>query len=292
MSTDPFAAHEIIPFQPGRNATIDTLRWARKRFAIPTLLEVDVTAARGAIRAFRSRTGQGLSFTAWVVSCVARAAAEHPRVHAVRQGRRRLVVFRDVDVAVLVERATGEEGRTETLPMPVVIRKANEKGPAEIHDELRNAQRADVQSGAVALGDAAAPRLQSLFFRLPSWLRDLVFWRWLLRSPSRIKRTMGTVVVTSVGMAAPGVLAWGIPSGIHPLAIGVGGIARRDVGASRSEVLALTVVFDHAVTDGAPVGRFIHRLCELLTRAEGLAEEGDDAPSPDQPGDASGEPAP
>ena len=25
---------------------------------------------------------------------------------------------------------------------------------------------------------------------------DLVFWRWLLRSPTRIKRTMGTVVVT------------------------------------------------------------------------------------------------
>ena len=32
------------------------------------------------------------------------------------------------------------------------------------------------------------------------------------------------------------------------------------------------VVFDHAVTDGAPVGRFVRRLIELLTETEGLAE--------------------
>jgi len=89
---------------------------------------------------------------------------------------------------------------------------------------------------------------------------------------------MGTVVVTSVGMAAPGVLAWGIPSAIHPLAMAVGGVARRNASAGDdAEVLALTVGFDHAVTDGAPVGRFVRRLNEILTRADGLdAENGND----------------
>jgi pyruvate/2-oxoglutarate dehydrogenase complex dihydrolipoamide acyltransferase (E2) component len=73
-------------------------------------------------------------------------------------------------------------------------------------------------------------------------------------------------------MAAPGVLAWGIPSAIHPLAVAVGGVARRaaDTGAE-TEVLALTVVFDHAVTDGAPVGRFVRRLTEIVTRPDNLA---------------------
>ncbi|MGW8268032.1 MAG: 2-oxo acid dehydrogenase subunit E2, partial [Longimicrobiales bacterium] len=52
----------------------------------------------------------------------------------------------------------------------------------------------------------------------------------------------------------------------------VGGIARRTFDGGKAEVLALTVVFDHAVVDGAPVGRFIHRLQELLTRSESLAE--------------------
>lgn len=155
--------------------------------------------------------------------------------------------------------------------MPYVVRKADEKTPSQIHDEIRRAQSADVSPGAAAIEGTAPLWLQSLFFRLPSWVRDLVFWRWLLRSPARIKGTMGTVVVTSTGMAAPGVLAWGIPLAIHPLAVGVGGITQRNSGAGSSDVLALTVVFDHAVTDGAPVGRFVHRLHELLAQAEGLA---------------------
>jgi pyruvate/2-oxoglutarate dehydrogenase complex dihydrolipoamide acyltransferase (E2) component len=271
LNVDQIGPHDIVPFRPERNATLDTLRWAKKRLEVATLLEVDVTGARQAIRAFRNRTGKGLSFTSWVVSCVARAAAEHPRVHAVRRGKRRLILFREVDVAVVIERAIGGEDQRETLPVPFVIRKANEKTLSEIHDELRRAQAANVPTGAAAIGGAAQPWLQSLFFRLPHWLRDLLFWRWLLRSPTRIKRMMGTVVVTSTGMAAPGVLAWGIPRSLHPLAVSVGGIAERSTEAGKLEVLALTVVFDHAVTDGAPVGRFIHRLHELMTRADGLS---------------------
>ncbi len=123
----------------------------------------------------------------------------------------------------------------------------------------------------MAIERAVQPWLQSIFFQLPYWWRDLVFWRWLLPSPARMKRLMGTVVVTSAGMAAPGVLAWGIPSSLHPLAVSVGGITQRSTGTGKAEVLALTVVFDHAATDGAPVGRFIHRLHELMTQADELS---------------------
>jgi len=190
-------------------------------------------------------------------------------VHGVRRGRREIVLFDEVDVAVLIER-TMPGGAEETLPMPVVIRTANRKSAADIHAEIRRAQAQEVVAGTSSLGGGASPWLQSLFFRLPVWVRDLVFWRWLLRSPGRVKRTMGTVVVSAVGMAAPGVLAWGIPLSLHPLAVGVGGIAQRQSPTGPEDVLALTVVFDHAVTDGAPVGRFVHRLHELMTRAEGL----------------------
>lgn len=265
--------HRVVPFRPERNATLDTLRWARKRAHVPSLLEVDVTAARRAIRERRRATGQGLSFTAWVVACVARAASEHPRVHALRRGRRALVLFEEVDVAVLVERRVGAEDERETLPMPTVIRSADRKSPTEIHEEIRRAQEADVDAGSASIERDVPAWLQTLFFRMPAWVRDLVFWRWLMRSPIRIKRTMGTVVVTAAGMATPGVLAWGIPASMHPLAVGVGGIAQRPTKDGVADMLALTVVFDHAVVDGAPVGRFVHRLCALLTAAEGLDEE-------------------
>jgi len=262
--------HQVVAFRPERNATLDTLRWAKKRLTVPVLLEVDVTAARQAIRAYRSRTGQGLSFTAFVVHCVARAAAEHPRVHALRRGRRQLVLFHEVDLAVVIERAVDGEAGGETVPMPYVVRRANEKTPGEVHDEIRQAQAAALQPGATAIASRVPPRLQAAFFRLPAWMRDLLFWRWLLRSPALVKKTMGTVVVTATGMAAPGVLAWGVPLALHPLAIGVGGIARRRTPEGEREVLALSVVFDHAVTDGAPVGRFLHRLHGLMAGAPGL----------------------
>lgn len=262
--------HDVVPFRPERNATLDTLRWAKKRLTVTSLLEVDVTEARRAIRAFRNRTGEGLSFTAWVVACVARAAAEHPRVHAARRGARHLVLFDEVDVAVLVERAVAGAEEDETLPMPYVVRRANEKRPSEIHQEIRRAQTSALETGQAAIEAGPGARLQAVFFRMPAWLRDLVFWRGLLRSPQRIKNTMGTVVVTATGMTAPGVLAWGIPLSLHPLAIGVGGIAHRSTAAGDADVLALTVVFDHAVTDGAPVGRFVRRLTELLSGADGL----------------------
>jgi pyruvate/2-oxoglutarate dehydrogenase complex dihydrolipoamide acyltransferase (E2) component len=262
--------YDVLPFRPERNATVDTLRWAGKRHQVVSLLEVDVTAAREAIRAHRARTGERLSFTAWVASCVAIAASEHPGVHAIRSGRRQLVQFHEVDIAIVVERAIGSDDDRQTLPMPYVVRQADQKSPSQIHAELRKAQRSRLEPGTASLEVGSSARLQSLFLRLPAWARDLLFWRWLLRSPARIKKTMGTVAVTATGMAAPGVLAWGIPKTIHPLAIGVGGIAQRGTPDGIAEMLALTVVFDHDVTDGAPVGRFVNRLNELMTQANGL----------------------
>lgn len=88
------------------------------RHHIPTLAEVDVTAARAAIAKRKAETGEGLSFTGWVISCLAKAASEHKRVHALRLGRHRVILFDDVDVAIVVQRRLEGTGPPEYLPMP------------------------------------------------------------------------------------------------------------------------------------------------------------------------------
>ncbi|HEY9645263.1 MAG TPA: 2-oxo acid dehydrogenase subunit E2 [Chroococcidiopsis sp.] len=284
---DPIGQFAVHRFPEFRNPTIDILNWGRTRHHIPILLEIDVTEARHAIRAQHAKTGQRISFTGWVVACLAQAVSEHKSIHALRRGDRHVVVFDDVDVMVVVERAVAQAEHSserssepsaagERLPMPYIIRRANAKTVAEIHAEIRAAQHAPVAAGEVQIDAHRASWLTKIGTMLPRFMRDLLFWRPLLRDPFRVKRLMGTVSVTSVGMAGQGGLSWGIPIGIHPLIVAVGAIAKRpgvvhDQIAVR-EYVGLTVLFDHDVTDGAPVARFIRCLQGLMTRGYGLSE--------------------
>jgi pyruvate/2-oxoglutarate dehydrogenase complex dihydrolipoamide acyltransferase (E2) component len=258
-----------------RNPTIDTLIWGRKRHHIPILLEIDVTEARIAIAEYHAQTGQRISFTGWVVKCVAQAVSEHPFIHAIRNGNK-LVIFNDVDMNIVIERSAGKTGADGTLPMPYIIRKANEKSVAEIHAEIRTAQRSSVAAGEVQIASQRATWMTKLGTRLPRFVRDLFFWQPLLHDPFRMKLIMGTVSVTSLAIAGQGGMSWGIPIGIHPLLIAVGAIAKRpgivDGQIVVREYVGLTVMFDHDVTDGAPVARFIRRLEELMTHGHGLKE--------------------
>jgi pyruvate/2-oxoglutarate dehydrogenase complex dihydrolipoamide acyltransferase (E2) component len=69
-------------------------------------------------------------------------------------------------------------------------------------------------------------------------------------------------------------MSWGIPIGIHPLIVAVGAIAKRP-GVVHDQIVireyvGLTILFDHDVTDGAPVARFIKRLDQLIANGYGL----------------------
>jgi pyruvate/2-oxoglutarate dehydrogenase complex dihydrolipoamide acyltransferase (E2) component len=272
---DLIGSFEERKFPDFRNATIDTLIWGRKRHHVPILLEIDVTDARDTIRD-QKKTGQGISFTGWIVKCLAQAVSEHKSIHAVRKGKRRLVIFEDVDVTIIVERAVGQPVAGETLPMPYIIRKANEKTVATIHSEIRTAQQRPVVAGEVQINSTRAAWLTNLFTILPQFVRDLFFWQPLFRDPFSIERRMGTVSVTSLAMAGQSGMSWGIPIGIHPLIVAVGAISKRPGIADEQivirEYVGLTILFDHDVTDGAPVARFIVRLQKLMADGYGLRE--------------------
>jgi pyruvate/2-oxoglutarate dehydrogenase complex dihydrolipoamide acyltransferase (E2) component len=160
--SDLIGSFEERMFPTFRNPTIDTLTWGSKRHHILILLELDVTIAREIIRA-RKKAGQGISFTGWMTKCLALAVSEHKFIHALRRGRRRLVIFEDVDVAIIVERVVDQSSTDETLPMPYIIRKANEKTVAMIHSEIRTAQKQAVSAGEVQIGSTRAAWMTRLY---------------------------------------------------------------------------------------------------------------------------------
>jgi pyruvate/2-oxoglutarate dehydrogenase complex dihydrolipoamide acyltransferase (E2) component len=240
------------------------------------MFEVDVTEAREYLREFKERTGQGLSFTGWVMKCIGQAVCEHKHIQAMRKGRKSLILFDDVDISIVIERLVSySDSPTETLPMPYVVRRVNKKTVEEIHNEIRTAQKESVGAGEVQLGPRRNVRLTRAFNLMPRFVRNLLVWRRLVNDPFFAKKTMGTVVVSSVGsIGKSSGYGWAIPIGIHPLVVALGGIVRKP-GVIGEEIrireyLTMTILFDHDVTDGAPVVRFITRLNELLERSYGL----------------------
>lgn len=276
MQMDDIGTYQEHEFPTFRNPTVDTLELGRKKHHVPVLFEIDVTEGRKRLREIKAEGGQGVSFTAWVLKCIGRAVSDHKHIHALRKGRRRLIVFDDVDISVVIERPVRPNvGRSETLPMPYVVRRANEKTLKAIHTEIRAAQAAPLVKDEVQIGSPRQAYATRLFALLPGFLRKLILWWPLMNNPFLTKRTMGTVVVTSIGnIGKSGGSSWAIPTGIHSLIVAVGSIARKPgvIGGAIEirEFLSMTVLFDHDVIDGAPVARFVQRLKELLETCHGL----------------------
>ncbi len=91
-----------------------------------------------------------------------------------------------------------------------------------------------------------------------------------------MKRTMGTVRVTSVGMfgKVSGGSSRGIPVESHPLSVALEAIAQKPAvvedRVEACEFLGMTIVFDHDVVDGAAVAMFLQRLRNLTESGHGL----------------------
>jgi pyruvate/2-oxoglutarate dehydrogenase complex dihydrolipoamide acyltransferase (E2) component len=100
---------------------------------------------------------------------------------------------------------------------------------------------------------------------------------WITRYQGLLKKKhMGTVGVSSIGMKGD-IPGWVIPLGgpVASLCI-VSGI-RKKPGVVNDQVvvrdfLHVTITVDHALVDGGPLARFIHRLTELVESAYGLPE--------------------
>jgi pyruvate/2-oxoglutarate dehydrogenase complex dihydrolipoamide acyltransferase (E2) component len=96
--------YQVIPFPKMRRLEAVMFRTVRRRPMMHGLLEVDVTRARAYLRAHKANTGEALSFTGFIITCLAKAVDEHKAVQAIRKGRKHLIFFEDVDVLTYIER--------------------------------------------------------------------------------------------------------------------------------------------------------------------------------------------
>jgi pyruvate/2-oxoglutarate dehydrogenase complex dihydrolipoamide acyltransferase (E2) component len=231
------------------------------------LFHVDITAARQMLAA----TDPPLSFTAYVVACVGRAAANHPEVHAYRDWCGRLVEHRHVDVQVLIEVATGQG----PFGLVHVVRDADIRSVAEISAEIRAVKARPASTGNGRMLDTLAPTLG----RVPGLYRMMYA---VMSRSHRLHDAIGTVQVTALGMFADGGGFAIAPATLASLAIVVGGISTRlvDVGGhiATIDLLDLSVSIDHNVVDGAPATRFAADLRRIMQRAAVLTST--TAPTP------------
>ena len=94
--------HNEVPFPPVRELLIDFLRAGQAKRLAHGFLEVDIS--RSLVRIKECREVVPVSLTAYFVYCLAHAVHEHKELHAYRKGRRKLVIFDDVDVNTLLEK--------------------------------------------------------------------------------------------------------------------------------------------------------------------------------------------
>jgi len=238
------------------------------KHSVHAIVEFDVTNARKLIKKYKERTGEKISFTAWFIKCVAQAVSEHKKLNSFRQGRKKIVVFDDVDVGIPVERGINGEYR----PLGYVIRRANEKDIRKITKEIQSVKNETVNQSKEVLGQNLN-KFERFVLNAPLFVKKFLL-RITRKNGLLKKKYFGTIGLTSVGMIGR-FNGWVIPlGGISPTLITVGGITKKPGVVNDKiivrEYLHVVVTVDHDLVDGGPLVRFIDRLAELTENAFGL----------------------
>lgn len=257
---------KIVPFPKERNVVLNVSKEAARKHNVYGFGEIDVTQSRKYINEIKEKTGEELSFTAFIVFCVAKAVDDYKEVHAIKV-RKKLYIFDEVDCSTIIER---ELPNGKNIIRTLVIRNVNKKTYKQINDEIRSAQKAIIHG--VLLGGSKEARKVSIFEKLPGIIRRFIWFK-MRHDPWFKKNMAGTVNVSAVGMfGTKG--GWALAPTLWPVNITVGGIVKRPgVVGDKIEIreyLCITLSVDHDVIDGGVAARFAGRLVNLIESCYGL----------------------
>ncbi len=245
--------HRIMPLSINRQMVIASATVTKEKNTIHCITEVDITRPRQLINEHFSRTGEKLSLTAYIVTCLAHTIRDHPMLNSFIKGRKQ-IILEDVTVSVLVER----ELNGEKVPEPLAIDRAQLKSHREISDEIRNAQNHSSET----LGSLSGMGWIKLIpgFMLKTFIR-------IADRNIKMAKKYGKVAVTAVGMFDKESV-WFIPHGSATVLITIGGInQKRELTENKrveTEHLCITASFDHNIVDGAPAARFMKQFAATI----------------------------
>lgn len=222
----------------------------------------NVTRTLERLRACQQATRRAVSLHAFLMHCVAKAAAEHPAVLTYRHGRR-LITFDTVDVGTALRKRMPDGS---WIPVIWVLREAERKSLATIQQEFRAAVRSD-------FADDAVVRQRRRLAAWPGWLRKVILRRALI-NPFRLRELYGNLQLTSLQLPVPFPFA-GFPPQFGTLTLAAGTVAPGFLPDAHGNPVAARLMhvsgsIDHDVLDGMPVVAFARRLYELIETAHGL----------------------
>ncbi|MBI9097674.1 MAG: 2-oxo acid dehydrogenase subunit E2 [Spirochaetaceae bacterium] len=257
--------HEIFHYPLSRLGTHDVGKIALTKHHITGLLEVDITELIRHVRKLRTE-GKEISFFAWMVKEISDTISENLHIHALKGRRNSTVVFEDIDLSVMVEKLVNGK----RVPLPLLIKKTNEKTAEEINAEIKKAQNQTIKDESdYVMGEKQISRLAMLlYYILPQRIR-LFIMKQIMKNPYRSKEMMGTAIITTVGTAGH-ISGWILPKSIHNLCFALGPIAKKPWVVSDKieirDILHLTVLVDHDLVDGVPATQFISRFLNRLQK--------------------------
>lgn len=254
--------YRIIPLSFTRRMVIASVN-GNKKNAIHCITEIDVSEPRKLRKEHFEKTGEKLSFTAYIVKCFAEAIKDFPQINSFIRGNK-LILLDDITISVLVERNINGMN----IPEPIGIRKTQDKSIKQIHQEIRKAQK----NKGNELGDLGGT----------TWVKFIPGF--LLRTFIKIAdrnikmaKCYGKIAVTAVGMFSDfGV--WFIPHGTATVLLTIGSLNKKNIldisgSITSKEFLCITASFDHEIIDGAPAARFMNRFEKILKSGELLISD-------------------
>jgi len=254
--------YKSIHLSFNRRAVVASASVTKEKNAIHSFTEVDITEPRRLIKEHFEKTGEKLSLTAYIVTCLARVIKDNPQLNSFIKGRR-LIILDDVTISVLIER----EIVGEKVPEPIGIKQAQLKTFLQIQNEIREAKKQKSDKLGSLSGLTWIQLIPNFLFK--------TFVRIADKNINMAKR-YGKVAVTAIGMFSKEAV-WFIPHGSATVLITVGSISQKVIEIEGQfvsrEHLCLTASFDHNIVDGAPASRFMNQFTETIKSGKLLQME-------------------